>query len=56
MEEFYTVTEVAKILRIRKNYVYELIYRKKLAAIRLSEKRIRISRIALDNFLKKSMM
>lgn len=40
--QFYTVPEVAKILRVKKGYVYELIYQKRLRALRLSERRIRI--------------
>lgn len=45
--KFYTVAEVAKMLRVRKSFVYELVARGKLRAVRLSEKRIRVPEEAL---------
>jgi excisionase family DNA binding protein len=53
--QLYTVPEVAKILRVKKGYVYELIYTKRLKAIRMSERRIRVSEESLRNFLKQEM-
>jgi len=47
----YTVPEIAEMLKVRKNYVYELIYTGELKAIRLSERRFRISENALNNFI-----
>jgi len=48
----YTVSEVAKILRVRKNFVYELIYTGRLIAVRLSERRFRVTEEALQEFMK----
>jgi excisionase family DNA binding protein len=48
----YTVFEVAKILRVRKNFVYELIYTGRLNAVRLSERRFRVTEEALQEFMK----
>ncbi len=48
----YTVSEVAKILRVRKNFVYELIYTGRLNAVRLSERRFRVTEEALQEFMK----
>ncbi|HHW39667.1 MAG TPA: helix-turn-helix domain-containing protein [Syntrophomonadaceae bacterium] len=48
----YTVQEVAKILKVKKDYVYELIYAKKLKAFRLSERRFRVSEEALREFIR----
>lgn len=53
--EFYTVPEVAKMLRVRKSYAYELIYQKRLRAIRLSERRIRVPKEALAEFVKQEV-
>lgn len=49
--QLYTVPEVAQILRVKKSYVYELIYSNRLPAIRLSERRIRIRENALQKFI-----
>jgi excisionase family DNA binding protein len=48
---FYTAPEVAKILRVKKAYVYELVITGKLKAIRLSERRLRIPEEALKDYL-----
>lgn len=37
MRQLYTVPEVAKILRVKKGFVYELIYTGRLEALKLSE-------------------
>ena len=47
----YTVEQIAKILQVRKNFVYDLIYTGRLRAVRLSERRFRISEAALAEFL-----
>jgi len=47
----YTVPEIAKMLRVKKNYIYELIYTGELKAIRLSERRFRISENAFNDFI-----
>ena len=49
--DLFTVAEVAKKLRVRKSFIYELIYTKRLKAIKMSERRIRISTLALDEFI-----
>lgn len=48
---FYTAPEVAKILRVKKSYVYELVATGRLKAIKLSERRLRISEDALREYL-----
>ncbi|RNC62856.1 MAG: hypothetical protein AWM53_01879 [Candidatus Dichloromethanomonas elyunquensis] len=48
-EKFYTVPEVAELLKVSKNYIYELINRKQIDYLRLSERRIRIPASALEN-------
>lgn len=50
--EFFRVGEVAKIFRMRKSVVYELIRSGKLKAIQLSQRGIRISRKAIDDFVR----
>ena len=49
----YTVEQVAKKLMVRKGFVYDLIYTGRLTAIRLSERRFRISEEALISFIEK---
>lgn len=51
----YTVPEVAKKLRVKKSYVYELIYSQRLQSIRLSPRRIRVPESALKAFIKKEI-
>lgn len=51
MQKTYTAEQVAKILQIKKGFVYDLIYTGRLRAIRLSERRIRITEDALQDFL-----
>ena len=51
--QIYTVEEVAKILHVRKGFVYDLVYTGKLRAFRLSERRFRITEDALNEFCKK---
>jgi len=46
----YTVQEVAQILRVRKGYVYDMIYTGRLRALRLSERRFRVTQAALNDF------
>jgi len=48
----YTVAEVAKILRVKKAYVYELVAQDRLRAPRLSARRIRIPAEALEEFVR----
>lgn len=50
MQKTYTVEQVAKILQVRKGFVYDLIYTGRLRAIRLSERRFRISEESLNDF------
>lgn len=49
-ELVYTVAQVAKILHVNKNYVYELINKGLLPVLRFKSYRIR--RESLNNFLK----
>jgi excisionase family DNA binding protein len=51
--QLYTADEVAKLLRVKKPYVYELIYSGRLKSIRLSERRIRIPESSILDFIKK---
>lgn len=48
---FYTAPEVAKILRVKKAYVYELVATGRLKAVKLSERRLRISEEAIKDYL-----
>ncbi|MCL6559041.1 MAG: helix-turn-helix domain-containing protein [Firmicutes bacterium] len=48
---FYTAPEVARMLRVKKAYVYELVAMGKLKALRLSERRLRIPEEALKEYL-----
>ncbi|AGA67692.1 DNA-binding protein, excisionase family [Desulfitobacterium dichloroeliminans LMG P-21439] len=52
MVHCYTVPQVAILLKVKKTYVYDLINSNQLPAIRLSERRYRISEQALMEFLK----
>lgn len=49
--QIYTVEQAAKILQVRKGFVYDLIYTGRLKAIRLSERRFRVSEDALRMFI-----
>ncbi len=49
----YTVNEVANLLKVKKSYVYELIYTNQLKSIRLSERRIRIPYLSVQEFIVK---
>ena len=53
--KLYRVAEVAKIIRVKKSYVYELIYTGRLGAIRLSERRIMIPESSLQSFICKEL-
>ena len=47
----YTVPEVAGILRVKKGYVYELIYTGRLRSVRLSQRRIGVTNHQLKQYL-----
>ncbi|MGQ9512144.1 helix-turn-helix domain-containing protein [Thermodesulfitimonas sp.] len=49
--KFYTAPEVAKILRVKKAYIYELVATGRLKAVRLSERRLRIPEESLKEYL-----
>jgi excisionase family DNA binding protein len=49
--EFYTVSQVAEMLQVKRNYIYELIYKGQLQAYRLSEKRFRIPLKEVEKYL-----
>ncbi|ACV62320.1 DNA binding domain protein, excisionase family [Desulfofarcimen acetoxidans DSM 771] len=51
--QFYTVSEVAKILRVRKTLVYEMVYSGRIKAIQLSKRRIRIAESSISEFIEK---
>lgn len=53
--KLYTVPEVAKIMRVKKPYIYELIATQQLKAIKFSERRIRVSQRALDEYFQSVM-
>jgi excisionase family DNA binding protein len=53
MQTMYTVEQIAKNLQVRKAFVYELIVTGRLRAVRLSERRFRITENALQEFLEK---
>jgi excisionase family DNA binding protein len=56
MGEIYTVTEVAEKLKVRKGYVYELIYTGRLQAVRLSERRFRVTEQSLNDFIEQEQI
>lgn len=51
MTKLYTVSEVAKLLKVKKSFIYELVYTGRLKAIKFSERRIRIAELALIEFI-----
>ncbi len=55
LSKFYTVPEVAKLLRVKKGYVYELVATRKLRAVKLSERRLRIPEAAINDYIQSSM-
>jgi excisionase family DNA binding protein len=55
MQKIYTAPEVAKLLRVKKSYVYELVASKRLKAVKLSERRLRIPESAVEEYLAKEM-
>lgn len=48
----YTVEQVAKVLQVKKGFIYDLIYTGRLRAVRLSERRFRITDEALQDFFR----
>lgn len=52
--QLFTVPEVAKVLRVKKSFVYELVYTGRLKAMRLSERRIRIPEGSLEKFVEQN--
>lgn len=53
--EYYTVPEVAKILKVSKSYIYDLVNYNRLESVKLSERRTRISKVSIDEFIKKEL-
>ena len=53
-KDFYTVDEVAEILNVTRNTVYFFIRNKKLNAVKMSRKLIRVKREDLEEFIKRS--
>lgn len=51
MQRFYTVSEVAKMLRVRKELIYQKIHSGQLNAIKISTCRLRIPEKSLEEFL-----
>lgn len=51
--QVYTVSEIAKLLKVKKGFVYELIRQGELEAIKLSQRRYRITEKQLEEFIKK---
>lgn len=50
-DTYYTVPEVALLLKVSKSYIYDLINQNKLEHILLSKRRTRIPANALEQFL-----
>lgn len=50
-ETYYTVPEVAELLKVKKAYVYDLVNFGKLKAIKLSARRTRVSLTDFNNYL-----
>lgn len=53
--EYYTVPEVAKILKTSKSYIYDLVNYNRIESVKLSERRTRISKESIDEFIKKEL-
>ena len=53
--EYFTVQEVASLLKVKKGYIYDLVNQGKLKAIRVSERRIRIPGSSLKEFTESEM-
>lgn len=51
-EVLHTITTVAEILNVSKGTVRNLIKRKKLASVRISDRSIRIPQSELDNYIR----
>lgn len=49
MEKIYTVSEVSKILKVNKNFVYEMIKQGRLKAVKIGS--IKIKEKDLENFV-----
>jgi len=52
---YYTVQELALMLRVSKSYIYDIISRGQLKTVRLSERRTRIPASAIEEFTKQQM-
>lgn len=50
MSEFYTVKQVAQLLQVSPKTIYDLVWKKKLAAVKVGYL-VRISQEALDRYL-----
>ena len=55
MQKYYTPAELAKLLRVRKSYVYELLSSRRIKSIRLSERRTRIPESEVEEYLSKKL-
>ncbi len=53
--KLYTALKVAKILKVKKAYVYELVASKRLKAVKLSERRLRIPEAAVDEYIQSAI-
>jgi excisionase family DNA binding protein len=54
-EQYYTIPEVAKILKKSKSFIYDMINQGKLEAIKISERGTRTYKSAIDKFIKQQM-
>ncbi|QHA01835.1 helix-turn-helix transcriptional regulator [Dehalobacter restrictus] len=52
---YYTVPEVAKLLKVSKSYIYDLILQGKLESIKFSERRTRISSLAIKKLTEEKL-
>ena len=48
--QHYTVSQVSKLLKTSKSFIYSMINQGKLKAIKISERRTRISTLAFEEF------
>lgn len=53
--QFLTVNDIAKLLKVKKQFVRELIDTYQLKALRLSKRRTRIAKSAFEDFIKQEM-
>jgi len=55
IQQYYTVPEVAKLLKKSKSFIYDMIGQNKIKVIRISERGTRIPASAIEEFINQQM-